>query len=78
MTDFRDILHDEVDAIESLKERARELVQQAIEKVLPDAVDKNDIPTALALVADHVEEGLTDLTTEALQLGATFHSKRSA
>lgn len=77
MKSLTDHLHDEVDEIERLREKARDMAEQLVRDRLGAAFDGTaEIEAALASVAMEVEDGLTDTTTEALQSMARLAAKR--
>lgn len=71
-------LHDEIDAQEELRERARAVIDE-VKPLLSRAVEQTgDTESAMALLAEAVGEKLAALTTEAVRTGATMARRRAA
>jgi len=75
---MRELLHDEIDKIETLSNKARQTTIEIVEAELPAALERTgDVVQALAEVAHAVEEKMADLTTEAFEAGVEFSRKRN-
>jgi len=78
MATIVDQLHDEVDTLEEMRERAKGLVISAIRDNLRAALDETgDIGAALVLLAIKAEDDLTDLTTETFKRFAELAQERT-
>lgn len=70
-------LHDEIDALEGVREEARSLVVDTIRDNLKAALgEAKDIGAAMVLLAQLTEDELTDRTTEWFRLGVSFAARR--
>lgn len=74
---LEDHLHDEIDALEDLRDKAREIVKNVAKDVLDQAF-KNlpDAEQAFSAVAHEVEADLAQLTTEAVKRMAKLAKNR--
>ena len=71
-------LQDELDELEGLRERADTLATDALAKAMAGVETVEDIIDALEVAAEGLEEGMTDLTTDAFRQGVEFARKRNA
>jgi regulator of replication initiation timing len=73
-------LHNEIDELEDLRERAgeivRDIVENELEEILEEASDDAEAGDIMVAIAERVEERLTDLTTEAFHVGVGFAAQR--
>lgn len=75
---MRDLLHDEIDEIEALAQKARQATIEIVERELPAALERTgNITAAMVEVAQIVEARMADLTTEAFETGVNFSQKRN-
>ena len=81
MPDMLNQLHDEIDDLEGLRERATTIgknakaqVSRALEVVSEEGFP--DIPAAMELLAAAIEEELAPLTTDAFNQGVKFSRDR--
>lgn len=71
-------LHDELDALGELREKAEELVDVGAREVLVASLRAGEDPTkAMLRAAKYVENKLAELTTEAFDSGVDFSRKRA-
>ncbi len=79
MADLVEVLHDELDALEDLRERADAVVTEVIEQFMAELLATTGDPAAsLGLIAAEVDRRLADLTTEAFKRGVDFAYKRTS
>ena len=71
-----DQLHSEIDRTEILREKARTIVIAATSRVREAVEATGDVPSALVLIAQAVEEDLAALTSEAFAEGVGFARER--
>ena len=75
---LEDLLHDEVDALEELRDKANRIVMDTVKEHLDDLLTKTtssrELLTALSIL---VENKLATLTTEAVNEGARLAEKRA-
>jgi hypothetical protein len=77
-----DILHNEIDELEEMRGRATDAVRNILEDRLTEALDKArvdggiNVPMAMGMLADWVEDALTDITTDAFHMGVRFGEGR--
>ncbi len=78
MADLRDVLHDEIDAREEAREEARAVVEETIRANLKRALEETGDPrSALLVLAQYVEDELTERTTAWFKLGVSFAERRA-
>lgn len=74
---IRDQLHDVIDFVEGARNSTAELVKKIIQDNLEQALEKTgDIEAAMQMLAQEVEEELTDVTTEVFQTSAELAKAR--
>lgn len=72
---LRGVVHDRVDAMEDLRERAEAIIEE-IRPMIVDWLNSGiDIEEVAMLVAEEASKRLAPLTTEAVRLGA-YHGRR--
>ena len=88
MPDMRDVLHDEIDSVEELVEKASDVIEtkrSRMEEIIRGVLASEELdstqrlsalPEVLELIAVEVEAELAGLTTEAFQKGAEFQRIR--
>ena len=72
-------LHNEIDRLEEIRNRAKETARKAVVDNLRPALEASgqDIAKAMILLAQIVEDEITDLTTEAFHMGVGFARERA-
>lgn len=77
MADLREVLHDEIDKVEELKDDARQVIATVVKDELAGIVSNApDLRTAMKQIADRVEDGLEPLTRKAFKAGVGFSRRR--
>ena len=72
-----DQLHNEIDRIEAMKNRAKRAAIETVETELPRLLEETgDLVASLVAVAEIVEDRMADLTTEAFTQGVEFSRER--
>jgi hypothetical protein len=78
-----DRIHDEIDAREELREKAKALAESVVRKNLDAAINDeelnpdHDIPRALEILAAMLANELADLTSEAVRSGFLLARNRN-
>ena len=75
---MHNLLHDEIDELEDLRELARESVQSVREKLIASISSEDDLESIFSDAATLVGNELGDLTTSAVHMGADFARRREA
>lgn len=76
---LRDVLHDEIDHAEEMRNRAEALVRKVFKNNFAMVMNEVDDPTrGLEILAAMVEDELTDLSTETFKTSAELAGRRSA
>lgn len=70
-------LHKEIDTLEDLQNRARQLVADTLARHMQQAIDSTaSVPAAMRALGEIVEDGLAEITTEAFKAGVGFAKDR--
>lgn len=74
---LREALHDEIDSIESVRNRVAEIVDEVVSKNITRALNETETAEeALEFLAALVEDEMTDITTAEFQAGVTRALRR--